>query len=48
MNIFGFEPNKKDEYFKYLLSIGFTEQKAKDMIKRMESNRTGRKEKEHD
>ena len=39
MNILSYDKNNQEEYYKYLLSIGFSDQSAKEVINRMNHNR---------
>lgn len=45
MNILGYEPKEREQYFNYLLSIGFNENGANEIIKRLENNRPDREDK---
>lgn len=45
MNILNYNPEEKESYYSYLLSIGFNDNGAKETIERLEKNRADREDK---
>ena len=45
MNILNYDPNDKEGYYNYLISIGFNDNGAKETIERMEKSRADREDK---
>lgn len=45
MNILGYDPSEREQYYNYLLSIGFNDAGASELIERLEKNRPDREDK---